>query len=130
MAVTPADIAHTLGRSTPPSATSTTYKQWSLWIDDARRIIKNRLGNLDALDQDDLDYVVREAVAEKTRNVRADGTTSKTVTVDDGTVTKRWEDGKPTTITILDEWWDMLTPDHVSRGAFTINPIPARRRCW
>lgn len=126
MAVTPADVANTLGRPTPSSG-STIYKQWNLWISDARLIVRGRLGDLDALDQADLDFVVREAVAEKAR--RGDGTTSETVSVDDGSVTKRWENGTSSQINILAEWWDLLTPDvEDNAGAFTIRPYAERAR--
>lgn len=121
MTVTPAQVANTLGRSAP-SAGSKSFKQWTMWIGDARLIIQSRLGDLTALDQETLDYVVREAVAERARNTREDGTTSKTVTVDDGTVTKRWEESKPSQLVIIDTWWDLLTPGVEDRGAFNILP--------
>lgn len=128
MTVSPAQIATTLGRPTPTGLTSA---QWSMWINDARQIIGNRLGNLDDLNQDTLDYVVREAVAEKIRNTRTEDTTSETVTVDDATVTKRWEDNAPTQIEILDEWWDLFNTGQPKSGAFNIRPYPKRRRgCW
>lgn len=127
MAVTPANVANTLGRSAPPGG-STQYAQWALWIGDARRIIANRLGDLDALNQDDLDYVVREAVAERVRSTRDDRSSSKTVKVDDGEVTTRWEEGQPSQIGILDEWWELLSPATQS-DAFNIRPYALPPRC-
>ena len=123
MTVTPADVATTLGRSIP-ALQSTQYKQWALWIEDARRIIKNRLPDLDALDQGDLDYVVREAVAERARKDRKDSSTSKTVKVDDGEVTTRYPEGQSSGIEITDEWWEMLDPEADSE-AFTVRPWSA-----
>jgi hypothetical protein len=127
MAVLPADIAGTLGRPAPADG-SALFTQWELWIGDARRIIKARLGDLDALDQEDLDFVVREAVAEKVRH--GDGSTSETVTVDDGTVTKRWENGVTSQIDILDAWWALLTPATMTPARSPSGPYAKRERCW
>lgn len=128
MAVTPNDVADALGRPRPDSS-SPTFLQWSLWIDDVRRLISNRLGDLDALDQENLDFAVREVVAERARYWTPGGTSSETVTVDDGTVTKRWEDGRVSRsfYEILEDWWDLLNPT-VQSDAWTIRPY-ARRRC-
>lgn len=116
MSVTPANVATTLGRPTPDSLE---YDQWALWISDARMLIANRLGDLGDLVQADLDYVVRESVAARVRNPGAE--TSSTVSVDDGSVTRRY--GRSTgQITILDEWWAMLTPA-ADGGSFYTVPV-------
>lgn len=128
MAVTPAEIAVDLGRPTP-SASSLQYRQWNLWIGDARRLISNRLGDLSLLNQDDLDFVVRKAVVAAARAGANDGATSKTVAVDDGTVTKRWENGVQTDVAITDAWWDLLIPDSEDHDAYTIQPFKNRVRC-
>lgn len=103
MAVTIDDVATTLLRPTP-AADSIDARAWLMWINAARLKIKNRLGDLDALDQDDLDYVVREAVAAKAENPSG----KKDERIDDysyglaGVVSRE--------ITITDEWWAMLSP--------------------
>lgn len=116
MAVTADDVAVSLGRSLSGSAEE---DQIDLWISDARVIIQARLGDLTALDQDVLDYVVREAVVSKVK--RPDqGASSTTVAVDDGSVTKRYERSAGT-VDILDAWWNMLTPATQS-AAFSTRP--------
>lgn len=121
MAVIPEDIATTLLRPMPDQIV---ISAWEMWIEDARRQIKSRLGDLDLLDQGDLDYVVREAVALKAK--RPDGVRKVDVAVDDGSVSKTYEVGTGQ-VTILDGWWALLTPDEDERGAFTINPFSGRR---
>lgn len=127
MAVTIADVATTLLRPTP-EAGSVDALAWAMWIEDARRKIKNRLGNLELLDQDDLDYVVREAVAAKAENPT--GKTNERL--DDysyglaGAVSRE--------VNITDEWWKILTPAN-SGGAFSIRPYyvpddPASMLAW
>jgi len=123
MTVTVANVATTLLRS-PPAEASLDWAAWTMWIDDARRQIKNRLGDLALLDQDDLDYVVRESVALKVK--RPDPATQISVSIDDGTISKSYEKGAGQ-VTITDEWWDLLTPEAVDNGAWTIKPWA--RRC-
>lgn len=128
--VTPDDVAVTLGRPTPVDPQSATYGQWSVWISDAELLIQSRLGDLAVLDQNILAYVVREAVALKVKN--PDPAIQTTTSVDDGSVSKRYEKAGGQ-ITILDEWWAMLTSsedDDAPEAAFTINTRPAPRRCW
>lgn len=117
MAVDLADIATTLLRAAP-EASSPEGKAWAMWIDDARRQIHSRLGDLDQLDQGNLDYVVREAVARKAK--RPDSATKIDVAVDDGSLSKTYErsDGL---VTILDDWWNLLSPGS-DDGAWTIRP--------
>jgi hypothetical protein len=110
VAVTVSDIETALGRT----LTATEQAQATLWIADALLLIGARLGDVAELDQDVLDYVVREAVVARFRN--PDGYQSESIddyTYRHGTETRR--------ITILPEWWDLLTPAGAS-AAFTITP--------
>jgi hypothetical protein len=110
VAVEVSDIETALGRS----LTVAEQAQATLWIADALLLIGARLGDTAELDQDVLDYVVREAVVARFRN--PDGYQSETIddyTYRHGTETRR--------VTILDEWWDLLSPS-VATAAFTITP--------
>lgn len=126
MSVSPANIATALGR-TAPAADSPEERQWQMWILDARLLISARLvgegtgkvANLDALDQQKLDYVVREAVVAQVK--RPDDATSVDVRVDDGGVSKQYKTGAGR-VTIRDEWWDLLSPTDSKAGAFSIIP--------
>lgn len=128
MAVDLDDVATTLLRSAP-TPSSPEGKAWAMWIDDARRQIQGRLGDLDALDQGTLDYVVREAVALKIK--RPDPATKVDVTIDDGSLSKTYEKAAGQ-VTILDEWWNLLSPGS-DAGAWTIRPAgtgPGCRPWW
>ena len=110
MAVTTVDIGVALGRTLTPAEEA----QASQWIADALMLIKARLGDPAELDQDALDYVVREAVVARTRN--PEGFQSESIddyTYRHGTETRR--------VTILPEWWELLSPSRVS-GAFSTRP--------
>lgn len=121
MSVTPADIAVALGR-TAPALGSTEHDQWAMWIADALMLITARLGDVSLLDQDRLDYVVREAVVAQVR--RPDDVTSVDVAVDDGRVSKRYSSGSGR-VTIRDEWWALLSPESSGRRAFEVDTMPA-----
>jgi hypothetical protein len=84
------------------------------WIEDALLLIRVRLGDSATLDQDVLDYVVREAVAARFRN--PEGYQSETI--DDYTYRLPAETRR---ITILPEWWEMLSPA-TETGAYSIRP--------
>lgn len=130
MAVTPTDVATTLGRPAP-DGDSSDFLQWAMWIQDTERLIAGRL-DVTSIDSELLDYVVREVVAERARFWTIDGSTSQTVAVDDGSVTKRWENGNTSRSleAILADWWDQLTGD-ADTDAWTINPLgPPRRVTW
>lgn len=102
-AATYADVAVPLGRDI---ATEAEQNQINWWLDGAERIIRSRLGDVSLLDQGDLVYVEAEVVAEKVRrNGREESST--TVVLDDGTVTRRYEN-QISAGDITDEWWDML----------------------
>lgn len=121
MSVTPADIAVALGR-TAPALGSTEHDQWAMWVADALMLITARLGDVSLLDQDRLDYVVREAVVAQVR--RPDDVTSVDVAVDDGRVSKRYSSGSGR-VTIRDEWWALLSPESSGRRAFEVDTMPA-----
>ena len=113
--VTYDDVATTLGR---PISDETERAQVDLWIGDAELLIRARLGDLDDLDTDVLTHVVREAVAMRVRN--PDGKQSERI--DDYSYQRAPEAARPGGISILDEWWDLLTPADAVSGAFTIRP--------
>ncbi len=118
MAVTPDNIAVELGR-TAPSAESTEYAQWELWIADALMLISARLGDVSELDQDRLDYVVRLAVAAHVR--RPDDATQVAVQVDDGSVSRTYRTSRGR-VEIIDDWWALLSPTDTTGKAFSITP--------
>lgn len=120
MAVTPAEIAVELGRATP-AADSLVYVQWEQWIADALFLIRKRPGLVFAdLDPEDVDYVVRQAVTAHVR--QPEDATQVAISVDDGSVSKSYSSSRGR-ITILDEWWELLSPDtETPRSAFSIRP--------
>ena len=122
MAVTPDTIAVALGVAAPASD-STTFAQWEMWIEDALMLIEARLGDPALLDQARLDYVVREAVAMMAK--RPDDATQVTVSIDDGATSKTYRSGTGR-VTILDEWWNLLSPTTSTSGrAFEVDTMPA-----
>lgn len=118
MPVTPTDIAVELGR-TVPSSDSTEYAQWELWIADALMLISARLGVLADLDQDRLNYVVRQAVSAHVK--RPDDATQVAVSVDDGSVSRTFRTARGR-VEIIDDWWALLAPADTSARAFSIRP--------
>lgn len=116
MAVTAEKVGLALGREPYSSVEAA---QWELWIEDARLIIEDRLGDLDLLDQAKLDYVVRSAVVEHVRN--PDNATEVTVSVDDASSSRKYRSSRGR-VTILDEWWAMLSPKQ-SYGAFSVDTV-------
>lgn len=121
MTVTLESIATILGRDTPDLG-SLTANQWNQWIADARMLIEARPLVFDDLNQERLDYVVREAVVAHVR--RPDDSTSVEVAVDDGRVAKRYSSASGR-VRILDEWWDLLDPGQGEQKAYEINTAPA-----
>jgi Fe-S cluster biosynthesis and repair protein YggX len=119
VAVDAATIAVALGR---PTFTETEQQQWAMWVTDARMLIQARLGELADLDQARLDYVVREAVVAHIRH--PDDATQVSVSVDDATSSRTYRSGKGRVV-ILDEWWDLLSPDTSSSGAFVVDVLGA-----
>lgn len=112
------DIAVALGRSLS-DLDQTEIDRWSMWIDEARLLIEDRLGDLSLLNQAKLDYVTRLAVVDMVRN--PDNMTQVDVTVDGMGVSKRYTTSAGR-VTILDGWWKMLTPTQSGgSGAFSID---------
>ncbi len=110
------DVAVALGR---PISTQTEQDQVNWWLSGVELFIKARLGDVALLDQDVLRYVEVEAVAAK---VSRHGTreSSISVAVDDGTVTRRYEN--PVSAgDITDEWWNLLDAGEAS-GVYSIRP--------
>ena len=118
------EVQTTVGRT----LTTQEQQQAELWIGQARTIISRGPDgrspmDLDSLDQQVLDMVVTEAVADRVKH--PDDATQVDVSVDDGRVSRRYESGSGQ-IRIRDEWWAMLEPDPKrSSGAFTIRSVPA-----
>lgn len=122
MSVTPADIASSLGRD-PYSGVE--LAQVQTWINDAIYLISRRAEKLDLdVDQDDLDYVVRQAVLA----VADPAVESQSVQVDDGMVTTRYgrtPERTPRRVSILSEWWSMLGLNEGDGRAFSVDMTPA-----
>lgn len=93
--------------------------QVTQWIGDAELIVGARLGDLAALDQAVLAYVVREAVVLKVK--RPDGAVKVDVSVDDASTSRTYERSTGQ-ITILDEWWALLSPGADSGAGFSTRP--------
>lgn len=110
------EIEIALGRA---SDTPVERRQWEMWIADARMLIAARLGDLTALDQAKLDYVVREAVVAHIRH--PEDATQVSESLGDASLSKTYRSGKGR-VTILDEWWQLLSPS-ASSGAFTLDTL-------
>lgn len=110
MAVAVSDIETALGRT----LNSTEQAQATQWIADALLLIGTRLGDVALLDPQALDYVVREAVVARFRN--PEGYSSESI--DDYTYRLPTETRR---LTILPEWWDMLSPTRES-AAWSTRP--------
>lgn len=118
MNVTPETIAVALGR-TAPDAESAELAQWEMWISDALMLIEARLGDPGKLDQGRLDYVVREAVVSHIR--KPDDATQVEVAVDNTRASRTYSSSKGR-VTIIDEWWNLLSPKSTGSTAFSIRP--------
>jgi hypothetical protein len=119
MAVTVEQVAVELARPTPTSPVS---DQWQSWIDRAYRLIENRLGaaSYAALDPEILDDVVLMAVVEHVRGWRESTASQYTVSVDDGTVSRKFERATGL-LEIPDDLWPLLGVEVVAES-FTIEP--------
>lgn len=120
MAVTADTIAVALGR-TAPAAGSPEEAQWEMWISDALMLIEARLGDPALLDQATLDYVVREAVTAHIRN--PDNATQVSLSIDDATSSRTYRTSFGR-VTILDEWWALLSPTTSLGRGFEIDTMP------
>lgn len=105
------DVAVAIGR---PISLAAEQDQVNYWLDAAELVITSRLGDVADLDQAAVRYVETEAAAAKLQNPNG----YQYEAIDD------YRYGLPPEsrrVTILDEWWDLLTPA-ASSAAFTITP--------
>lgn len=89
------------------------------WLTGAEMAVRSRLGDPALLDQAVLKYVETEAVAEKVRRAGREES-SITVSVDDGSVTRRYDGMSVDDIST--DLWSMLSPAR-SSSAYTIGTI-------
>ena len=93
------------------------------WLTGAEMAVRSRLGDPSLLDQAVLKYVETEAVAEKVRRAGRDES-SVTVSVDDGTVTRRYETSMSVD-DIASDLWSLLSPAR-SSSAYTVGVVSPR----
>ena len=121
--VVPDDVWTYLGRTNPTAAQSA---RAAVLIAEAVFLIGNRIADAD---QGTVDYVVRKAVVAAVDAPAEPGLVQTSVTVDDGTVAKRY-DAAPRSVEITDDMWEMLLnpKPRERRGAFSIHPhyVPGR----
>jgi hypothetical protein len=97
------DVAVALGR---PISDTAEQNQVERWLTGIELVLAVRLGTLSALDQEALLYVEVEAAATKVRH-HGSLESSITVSVDDGSVTRRY-DSPVSDSDISEEWWNLL----------------------
>lgn len=119
-------IAVELGQAVPDS-TSPEGKQWEQWVEDATMLITDRAEklNLEPPTQAKIDYVVRQSVVAHIK--KPDDATEVTVSVDDGSSSRRYQSSKGR-VTIDDEWWGFLGLVVSTEGAFSIDTVSADSR--
>jgi len=100
------DVAVALGR---PISTQAEQDQVDWWLGGVELFITARLGDMAELDETVVKYVEVEAVVAKIQRAGR-SESSITVAVDDGSVTRRYENAV-TASDITDEWWQLLDPD-------------------
>jgi len=124
MSVTAAAVGTELGVASP---TPIQLAQWESWINQALYLIERRYPDLEGLDPEDVDYVVLQAVVAHATNPK--NATQVDVSVDDGSVSKRYASGFGR-VTITDDLWGILDPedDAEPTGAFSIRPAYAPDR--
>ncbi|MEO6509448.1 MAG: hypothetical protein ABIO16_00545 [Nocardioides sp.] len=108
------DVETALGR---PISTDAEQAQVDWWLTGVELFIAARLGLVADLNEDLVKYVEVEAVASK---IRRSGTaeSSITVSVDDGSVTRRYENAVSSG-DITDDLWHLLSPN---TGSSSIRP--------
>lgn len=111
------DVGVALGRTISDSAEQ---DQITWWLDGIELLIRSRLGDVADLDQDVLKYVEVEAVVGKVQRAGRDES-SLTVSVDDASVTRRYENSVGLG-DITDEWWNLLNPNS-NTGTASIRPL-------
>lgn len=119
--VTPVDIEAAYGHS----LTSAQTTQVLQWIADAELLINARLGadKMATIDPDLYAFVVRQAVLRRLERAEAGSASSTTVSVDDASVTRRYDEGRPTGGAywwFLTEWWELINPSE--SAAFATRP--------
>lgn len=112
-----ADVGVALRRTISDSAEQA---QIGWWLDGVELVIRSRLGDPTLLDQDVLKYVEVETVADKVRRAGRDES-SITVSVDDGSVTRRY-DNAVTASDIASGMWALLSPAN-GGSAYTIGVV-------
>lgn len=133
---TTTQVATELGRL-PESITDAEEAQWQQWLDDVELAIVARFQRTGLNLSEQVAFgdpsvalvarVERAAVVRKIQNPAGD--TSTTITVDDGSVTRRKEGaGTFIGLDLTDAEWDSLLPD-VVREAFSTRPGFAPDRC-
>lgn len=120
MTATIADVAVELARPTPDGPVA---EQWQAWISRAYRMITARFGVdvVAGFDMETVDDVVTQAVAQYARAWRDTTASQYTVSVDDGSTTKRFE-AAVGAFDIADDLWALLEPAPGGSGAFSISP--------
>lgn len=119
MSVTVANVATELARPTPDTLVA---NQWQSWINRAYGLIEDRFGATDyaALDTAKVDDVVLQAVVEHVRAWRDSTAKRSTTSVDDGTVSREYDNGVGL-LEIPDSLWPSLMPQGgVLGGAYSI----------
>ena len=121
MAVTVANVATELARSTP---TGPVADQWTSWIARAYRLIQDRIDadTYAALDPAIVDDVVLQAVVEHVRAWRDTTAIRSTTTVDDGTIAREYD--RPVgLLEIPDSLWPALLPSMGNLGGAYSIPL-------
>ena len=101
----PQRVGTRLGRT----LTGAEAAQVALWAKDAELLIRHRMNTLGASEAD-VDPAVMQSVVELAVTAmarRPNDETEVSVTVDDGSVRRRYE-SSPGRVAILDEWWELL----------------------
>lgn len=109
------DVVVALGR---PISSDAEEGQVDWWLDGVELVIASRLGDVTALDQDVLKFVEVEAVVAKLQRAGRQES-SITVSVDDGAVTRRYENSV-TASDITDLWWTLLGTPRARGGSMTV----------
>lgn len=119
--VTPEEIQTAYGHSLTPAQ----MDQVAQWISDAELLINARLGvdKMNTIDTDLYGFVVRQAVIRRLERADVGSASSTTVSVDDASVTRRYDEGRPAGGPywwFLTEWWELINPSET--GAFSTRP--------
>lgn len=119
------DVEIALGRSI---STDAEQQQVEWWLTGVELFITARLGDVADLNADVAKYVEVEAVVAKI-NRAGRSESSVSVSVDDGTVTRRYENAVSAS-DITDEWWQLLDPDSNTATASIRPSFDADTAMW